>query len=156
VARIAAFLLPLLTALALTGCGTPGPPKRVFPPEARIQELRLQPGGALLLLRIESFSTVPSRLERVALGLRFGEDGASLPLSATPGITLLPRSAEIVELPLALPETERQRIAEAIARRHALRYRLDGTLGVDPPGRDQRIDYRSALSPVPGLDGVLR
>jgi len=155
VTRISAFLLAWLVLFAVTGCGTGGPPKRVFPPEARIQELRLQPGGATLHLRIENFSTVPATLERVALSLRLGE-GAALPVSATPGIRLLPQSAEVIELPLALPEDERQRILAAIAQRQTLRYRLDGTLGVDPPGRDQRIDYASALSPVPGLDGVMR
>lgn len=155
VTRISALLLALLALFVMAGCGTGGPPKRVFPPEARIQELRLQPGGATLLLRIENFSTVPATLERVALSLRFGE-GAALPVSATPGTRLLPQSAEVIELPLALPEAERQRIVAALAQRQALRYRLDGTLGVDPPGRDQRIDYASALSPVPGLDGVLR
>jgi len=155
VTRISAFLLAVLALFVLVGCGTAGPPKRVFPPEARIQELRLQPGGALILLRIENFSTVPATLERVALGLRLGE-GVVLPLSASPGIRLLPQAAEVIELPLALPEAERQRILNAIAQRQALRYRLDGTLGVDPPGRDQRIDYASALSPAPGLEGVLR
>jgi len=155
VTRVLALLLSLLMLVFASGCGTDGPPKRVFPPEARIQELRLQPGGAIVLLRVESFSSVPSRLERVALSLHLG-DGPALPLSASPDLILLPGSVEVVELPLALPEAEQQRINEAITQGRALRYRLGGTLGVDPPGRDQPIDYRNALSPAPGLPGVLR
>lgn len=148
-------LLSMLAFVTLVGCAAGGPPKRVFPPEARIQELRLSPGGATVLLRVESFSTVPSTLDAVALTLRLG-DGPDLPLSATPATALLPQAAEVIELPLALPDTERRRIEDAIAQRRALRYRLAGTLRVDPPGRDQPIDYDSALSPAPGLDGVMR
>ncbi len=148
-------LLALLGLATLAGCAGGGPPKRVFPPDARVQELRLSPGGATLLLRVESFSTVPSTLEAVALTLRLG-DGVDLPLSATPGIAVLPQAAEVIELRIALPDSERQRVSDAIAQRRALRYRLSGTLRVDPPGRDQPIDYSSALSPAPGLDGVMR
>ena len=148
-------LLALLSLASLAGCASGGPPKRVFPPEARLQELRLAPGGATVLLRIESFSTVPSTLDAVALTLRLGE-GTDLPLSATPATALLPQAAEVIELPLALPDADRRRIEDAIAQRRALRYRLSGTLRVDPPGRDQPIDYSSALSPAPGLDGVMR
>ena len=48
------------------------------------------------------------------------------------------------------------RARQALSAGTALRYRLHGTITVDPTGRAYPIDYSSALSPVPGLDGVLR
>ena len=51
-----------LIALLLAACAS-GPVKRVFPPEARVQEIRLQDGRATVQLRVQSFSTVPSELE---------------------------------------------------------------------------------------------
>lgn len=153
------FLLLLLSATALaalSGCGGgSGVPKRIFPPEARIQELRLTDDGAVISLRVQSFSTVPSELE--SLSLRLAVAGQPLAeLDARPGKTLLPGSSEIIEVAVPLSSTDRSMILALIAERRALRYRLDGTLTVEPPGRPYDIDYASALSPVPGLDGVMR
>ena len=153
------FLLLLLSAMALatvSGCGGgSGVPKRIFPPEARIQELRLTDDGALISLRVQSFSTVPSELESLRLRLAIA-GRPSAEFDARPGKTLLPGSSEIIDVAVPLSSTDRNLILALIAERRALRYRLDGTLTVDPPGRPYDIDYSSALSPVPGLNGVMR
>ena len=154
--RLLLLLLSAMALLTLPGCGGgSGVPKRIFPPEARIQELRLSDDGAVVSLRVQSFSTVPSEVQ--ALTLRVAVAGRPLAeLDARPAKTLLPGSSEIIEVAVPLSGADRSMILTLIAERRALRYRLDGTLTVEPPGRPYDIEYSSALSPVPGLDGVMR
>lgn len=147
------ILLALIT-LTLAACAS-GPVKRVFPPEARVQEVRLQGDGANLLLRVQSFSTVPSDVQAYALTLEFAGVAAAR-LEGQANTTVLPEAAETLALETALDPSAIERARAAIANGTALRYRLHGTITVEPTGRAYPIDYSSALSPVPGLDGVLR
>ena len=144
----AALFAFALLALTLVGCGSGGPPKRIFPPEARLQE-------PTLLLRVQSFSTVPSTVRAYDLALEIGGVPAGR-LGGEASTVVLPRAAEVIEVRSALPAEALARAREAIANRTALRYRLVGTITVEPNGRATPIDYGSALSPAPGLDGVLR
>lgn len=145
----------VLAALLLSACGG-GPVKRVFPPELRVQELQLRPDGATtVLLRVQSFSTVPSVVQAYALRLDVaGAEAARLEGAST--ATVLPQAAEILTLDARLDGAAIARARQALAAGTALRYRLHGTITVEPHGRAYPIDYSSALSPVPGLDGVLR
>jgi hypothetical protein len=144
-----ALLLALLTACSA------GPPKRVFPPEARLQELALQSEDARVQLRVQSFSTVPSVVQAYALTLEIaGAEAARLEGQAA--ATVLPQAAEVLTLDARLDGDAMARARQALAAGTALRYRVHGTITVDPSGRAYPIDYSSALSPVPGLDGVLR
>lgn len=151
-----------LTCLAvlflLVGCAGHGREQRVFPPDVRLDELRLDPAQQhelIVVLRIQSFSTVASTLESLQLGLELG-DGAPIALDAAPGLVVLPLSAEPLELRVPLPPAAAAALRTALQDRLALRYRLHGRVQIDPPGFRHPIDYRSALSPVPGLAGVLR
>jgi hypothetical protein len=149
-------LLALFAAatILLTACSA-GPPKRVFPPEARLQELALQGDGARVQLRVQSFSTVPSVVEAYALTLEIaGTEAARFDGAAS--TTVLPQTAEIIALDARLDAAATARARDALANGTALRYRLHGTITVEPNGRAYPIDYSSALSPVPGLDSVLR
>jgi hypothetical protein len=146
-------LFALATAL-LSACSA-GPPKRVFPPEARLQELAIRNDGARLQLRIQSFSTVPSEVEAYALTLEIaGAEAARF--DGTASTTVLPQAAEILAVDARLDAAAIARARQALSAGTALRYRLHGTITVEPNGRAYPIDYSSALSPVPGLDGVLR
>lgn len=150
-ARVA--LLSFL-AILLSACGS-GPVKRVFPPEVRLQELRIDGDGAQALLRVQSFSTVPSEVQAYSLTLEIaGVEAAQLIGAAS--ATVLPQAAEALPVTIRLDAAGMQRARSALAARTALRYRLVGTITVVPNGRAYPIDYSSALSPVPGLDGVLR
>ena len=151
----AALFAFALLALTLVGCGSGGPPKRIFPPEARLQELRIAEPESTLLLRVQSFSTVPSTVRAYDLALEIGGVPAGR-LGGEASTVVLPRAAEVIEVRSALPAEALARAREAIANRTALRYRLVGTITVEPNGRATPIDYGSALSPAPGLDGVLR
>lgn len=149
---LVAVLVPLL--LALTACGG-GPVKRVFPPEVRVQELRLGVDDATLLLRVQSFSTVPSTVERYALTLEIAGSTAAV-LQGDAAMVVLPRAAEALPMTAVLDPAAVAQARESLARGTALRYRVHGTITVEPHGRAYPIDYASALSPVPGIDGVLR
>ena len=153
-ARSTLFALLALATIALAACSS-GPPKRVFPPEARLQELALHRDGARVQLRVQSFSTVPSVVEAYALTL----DIAGAEAARWEGVastTVLPQAAEVIALDARLDAEAVNRVRQALSAGTALRYRLHGTITVEPNGRAYPIDYSSALSPVPGLDGVLR
>lgn len=141
-------------AVLLVACGG-GPVKRVFPPEARLQELRLQSDDANVLLRVQSFSTVPSEVQAYALTLEIA-GAAAARLEGSASTNVLPQAAEVIPLRATLDPAAIERARAALANGTALRYRLHGTITVEPNGRAYPIDYSSALSPAPGLDGVLR
>lgn len=146
------LLLALLT-LGATACGSGGPVKRVFPPDVRLQQLDLAPPA--VALRVQSFSTVPSLVEAYDLRLEIaGIDAAHL--RGAPAVTVLPQAAEVLPVQATLAPEAIERARAALANGTALRYRLVGTITVEPSGRAYPIDYSSALSPAPGLDGVLR
>ena len=71
-----------------------------------------------------------------------------------------PESADVATLSMAPSGGARVRIADALASKRSIDYVLQGTLSAaatDGGGaRSYDIDRSSALSPVPGLPGVLR
>lgn len=151
--RIVSLLL--LTSL-LAACGGRGEVKRIYPPQATMQQLTLGPNGQWQLhLRVENFSTVTMRLD--ATDLKFtvaGVDAGSIKL--TPQLTVSPNSAEVLTVTLAPPAEVRAAAAVAQSDRTGLRYQLAGTLEIGEPKGRYDIEYESVLSPVPGLQGVFR
>ena len=144
--------------LALAGCAT-GPVKRVSEPTASIQELTVGADGQWSVdLRLQNFSSVPMRFDRVALTLRTGTELAG-ELKASPALTVGPESVDIATVRLAPSAAARIVIADALADRRSLNYSLEGTVDAaaeDRKTRDYKIKRNSALSPVPGLPGVMR
>ena len=65
-------------------------------------------------------------------------------------------AAETFTIETTLDAAALERAKAALSNGTALRYRLHGTITVEPNGRAYPIDYSSALSRAPGLDGVLR
>jgi hypothetical protein len=144
--------------LALAGCAT-GPAKRVSEPTASIQELTVGADGRwTVALRLQNFSNVPMRFERVALTLRAGTEVAG-ELQASPMLTIGPESADVASVTFAPSAAARIVIADALADRRGLDYGLEGTISAaakDRKIRDYKVKRNSALSPVPGLPGVMR
>ena len=73
-----AFVVFSLCVL-LAACSS-GPPRRVYPPQATVQELRVQPDGQIAAtLRVQNFSTVPMTFNRVqaAIPVAARDDGAT-------------------------------------------------------------------------------
>ena len=148
-----------LCALSLLGACGSGQVRRVSEPAANIQQLTVQAdGGWAVEVRIDNFSSVPMRFERVDLALALeGQPAASL--LATPALTIGPESADVVVVHATPPAGARIAVADALARRRAIDYHLGGTLVAAPDkggARTYEIDRDNALSPVPGLTGVMR
>lgn len=148
-------LLSLLLIALLAGCSG-APPKRIFPPQASVQELRVQADGQWVAqIRLQNFSTVPMRFTRLQATLNIAGQEATR-IDIDPGLSVGPGSNEIVShvfTPAAGPSTA---VSEAFANRRAVRYQLTGRIASAEHGTDNTFDYSSALDPVPGLAGVLR
>ena len=80
-------------------------------------------------------------------------------LSAQPALTIAPESADVIDIPLTPSAAARLQVADALAGGHGVAYTLKGTVSATPDAgkvRDFDISGDSALSPAPGLPGVLR
>lgn len=149
-------VLPVLLVLALLAGCAGGPPKRIFPPQASLQELRVQDDGQWVAqIRLQNYSTVPMRFSRLQATLSVG-GAEAVRIDIDPGISVGPGSNELVPhvfRPAAGPGAA---VAQALKDKRPIRYQLSGRLASSDPGTDDPIDNQSALNPVPGLAGVLR
>ena len=156
--RLSATVMAAACLLMLSGC-VGGPVRRVSEPTASIQQLTVGADGQWSVdLRLQNFSSVPMRFDRVALTLRAGTEIAG-ELKASPGLTVGPESVDIATVTLAPSAAARIVIADALADRRSLNYSLEGTVDAaaeDRKAREYKIKRNSALSPVPGLPGVMR
>ena len=150
----------LLLAAALLGACASGPPRRVSEPSASVQQLSVRADGSWTVdLRLDNFSNVPMRFDRIDLSLAFdGQPAAAL--RATPAMSIGPESADVTTIEIAAPPAgARLALASALAAGHRVGYHLEGTIEAAAEGKGSRsYDFKrdNALSPVPGLVGVLR
>ena len=144
--------------LALAACGG-GPVKRVSEPAAGIQQLTVRADGRWdVVVRLDNFSSVPMRFSSAKLEVAF-DNGAAASVQAQPAISIGPESADVFTATLTPLPAGRARIATALADGRGLNYNLVGTVDAGPEdgnSRSYKIERKSALSPVPGLPGVLR
>lgn len=148
-----------LSLVVLAGCSS-GIVRRVSEPAASVQQLTVQEDGTWSIdLRLQNYSSIPMRFERVDLELRVGTEAAGR-LVAQPAITIGGESADVVTLAFTPSSTTRIVMADALASGRGVRYSIDGTITASPEDRNRGRDYPykrdSQLSPVPGLPGVLR
>ncbi|HSR65204.1 MAG TPA: LEA type 2 family protein [Xanthomonadaceae bacterium] len=148
----------VLTCILLVACSS-GPVRRVSEPAANIQQLTVRADGSWAVdLRIDNFSSVPMRFDAVSLELGVGGEDAGT-LRGQPVLTIGPEAADVASLTLAPSGAARIAVADALASGRNLGYTLRGTLtAAAENGRPRAydIDLKNALSPVPGLTGVLR
>lgn len=145
-----------LLVLLLAGCGG-GPVVRVFPPEARVNEITVLPSGEWRVeLRLQNFSTVPMRMDAVDATLSVNGIAAGT-IAVQPGFAVGPFTSDVHAFTLRPTPAASDALVAALASRRALRYAITGTIASsEPRERTWPFDFDSALSPVPGLDGVLR
>ena len=154
-----AMVAVAISCLWLAACGSGGPVRRVSEPVAIIQQLTVRADGSWSIeLRLENFSSVPMRFDNVGLALAVGGEPAGT-LQGRPSVTIGPESADVATLTMNPLPAARIVLADALARRHSVAYGFEGTLDAAPENGNSRIyqvKRTSALSPVPGLPGVLR
>ena len=157
--HLARALLAITAAcLLLAGCST-GPVRRVSEPAVNIQQLTVRADGSWSVdLRIDNFSSVPMRFDRVSLAMTLGGQSAGT-LQGQPALTIGPESADVATLALAPASAAKIAIADALARAGSIDYALKGTLDAAAENsrvRSYDIERKNTLSTVPGLEGVLR
>ncbi len=152
------LFLPCLAAALLAACSS-GPVRRVSEPAASIQQLTVQPDGHWNVeLRINNFSNVAMRFDHITLDIAF-DNGAAAKLDVQPQLEIGPESADVVQAQVNPLPAGRARLAAALADGRGLTYSLRGNVQAGPlDGSSKGYDIKrdSALSPVPGLPGVLR
>jgi len=153
---VAAFLA--LSCLVLAACST-GPARRVSEPAASIQQLTVQADGNWsVALRIDNFSSVPMRFDAVELAITVNGVAAGT-LRGNAGITIGPESGDVATLALSPGAAAKVHVADALVSRRSVGYALAGHVDATPRDGRQRsyeIERESAMTPVPGLPGVLR
>ncbi len=144
--------------LLLAGCAS-GPSRRVSEPAANIQQLTVRADGRWSLeLRINNFSNVPMRFDGLTLAMTVGDVAAGT-LSARPGLSIGPESADVTTATLAPSSAARIIVADALARGASVRYTLEGSIDAAPEkggAHTYPFKHGNTLGPVPGLPGVLR
>ncbi|MBB6599795.1 LEA type 2 family protein [Luteimonas sp. MC1825] len=148
-----------LACLVLAGC-TSGPVRRVSEPAASIQQLTVAADGSWSVeLRLQNYSSVPMRFDSLTLDVRIGDQAAGK-LLHQPALTVGPESADVVSVTMRPDAGARMVLADALASRRGVDYALEGSIDAAPADRSSSRSYRilrkSALSPMPGLPGVLR
>ncbi len=155
--RIARASLILGLAALLAACG--GPVRRVSEPTAQIQQLTVRADGRWSVdLRLQNYSSIPMRFNDVRLALTIAGEAAG-ELRATPALSIGPESADVIAVQIDPASAAKIAVADALAGGRTVRYALAGDIAATPDEATQRsfeIRRESALSPAPGLPGVLR
>lgn len=150
--------LASLACLLLVACGS-GQVRRVSEPAVNIQQLTVRAdGGWSVDLRIDNFSSVPMRFDRLSLAMTVGGQSAGT-LQAQPALTIGPEAADVATVALSPSPAARIVVADALARGGSLDYALDGTVDAAAENHGPRtydVKRSNALGPVPGLPGVMR
>ena len=153
------LLVGMLLAAILAACSS-GPVRRVSEPAASIQQLTVQADGSWSIeLRLQNYSSIPMRFDAVDLQLSVGGQAAGA-LRHRPGLEIGPESADIVTVPMTPESAARMLLADALAGGRGVDYAFEGSIEAAPAdkgsARTWQVKRNSALSPTPGLPGVLR
>jgi hypothetical protein len=154
--RLLATAFLLLAAIALAACSGGGVKRRINPPRASLQELAVQQDGSWRAsVRLQNFSTVSTQFADVDAELEVGGQDAG-PLRLQPALSVGPESADVVVVTIAPTAAAKTVVASALASGRSVRYRVAGRIVTSEPKGTFEFEYESALTPVPGLSGVLR
>jgi uncharacterized lipoprotein YmbA len=147
--------LAVVAAFALAGCAGGGS-RQINPPRASVQELAVQADGQWRIsVRLQNFSSVPTGFADVTAELVVGEQPAGT-LHLAPALTVGPESADVAVVTIAPQPGAKAAVAAALPSGRSVRDRGSGRIVTREPKGSYPFEYDSALSPVPGLAGVLR
>lgn len=152
--------LVAVAAVVLVAACSSGPVRRISEPAASIQQLAVQADGSWLVsLRLQNYSSIPMRFEAVDIKVTVGGEAAGA-LQHRPGLEIGPESADVVSVEMQPGSSARMLLADALAGGRRVDYGFDGTIDAAPSDRgatrSYKVERKSALSPTPGLPGVLR
>ena len=152
-------LLVMCFIVLLSACASTGG-ARVSEPDASLQQVQVDARGQWqVTVRLQNYSSIGMRFDRIALVARFS-DAAQVNLTAAPAITVPAESADVIQLQLTPDAQTKLFIADALVNGRSVSYTLGGTLTAAPgetSARTYTLDSKhNQLSPVPGLPGTLR
>ena len=152
------ILLAAGVALLVTACAS-GPVRRVSDPAVSFQQVQVLANGNWTVdLRIQNYSSIPMRFDSVNLTMTVdGQDAAVIHQNI--GMTVGPESPDIFKVNVVPTLAGKAAVADALARKSMLNYRLTGTISAAPEKRGPQVfKYNGAnsITPAPGLPGVLR
>ena len=153
---VAAMLATLAACGAGGGRTQAGLIKRINPPSASIEGVSAGSAGPVrLTLRLQNFSTVPTRFGRIEADLAIdGRPAGRLVQDA--GIEIPGLSSDVVPAEAGLDPAARARLDAATAAGAAVAYRLEGKIGTTDPADTWNFTFDSRLNPVPGRAGEFR
>ena len=139
----AAALVVLLSA-----CGSGGPPRKVHPSTASIQQLAVQPDGSWkLTLRIQNYSTMSMHYSKLKANVLIaGTDVGEIDIA--PDIDIVGNNGDVVEANL--------RTSAKLPASGDFAYQLKGRIDTSEPKESFPFDRSSRLSPVPGVANTYR
>lgn len=140
-------LAALALGAALAACSS-GPPRRVHPSTASIQQLAVEADGSWrVTVRLQNFSTFPMRYS--GIDAKLGIDGKDVgALSVALDLEILANSGEVVDA--------RLQGGTALPQDRDVAYRLEGTIHTSEPNESFEFERSSRLSPVPGVANTWR
>ena len=140
-------LAALALGAALAACSS-GPPRRVHPSTASIQQLAVAADGSWrVTLRLQNFSTFPMRYGSIEAKLSVdGKDAGMLGVALD--LDILANSGDVVEA--------RMTGGPALPQDRDFAYRLEGTIRTSEPSESFDFERSSRLSPVPGVANTWR
>lgn len=140
-------LAALTLGAALAACSS-GPPRRVHPSTASIQQLAVEADGSWrVAVRLQNFSTFPMRYSGIDAKLSIdGKDVGAL--SVALDLEILANSGDVVEA--------RVQGGSALPQDRDIAYQLEGTIRTSEPSERFEFERSSRLSPVPGVANTWR
>ena len=153
--RLPRLQIPLIALVLLAGCG--GIPKHpINPPNASIQQLDVLPDGSWKLqIRLENFSDSTVRYGALKASLMV-EGRVAGDISLNPNLDIPGQNADIVETSIIPASAAQQALSENVNKPGGASYVLRGTINVPAADKDFKFNYRSSLSPVPGIANQYR
>jgi hypothetical protein len=154
------FAFPIVIVLictVLAACGgNGGLPRRINPPGATIQQWQTSADGSWqLTLRVQNYSTVPVRFDRIEATLSI--DGVAAGALSLALDTEIPgQYAEVFSATVTPSAAAREQLTRVAADHRGFGYRLNGTVSTAKPDDRYPLDYTSTLTPVPGVSGQYR
>jgi hypothetical protein len=133
--------------ILLSACGS-GPPRKIHPSTASIQQLTVQADGSWSLkLRVQNYSTFPMRYS--ALNAKLSIDGVEVgEVRATTDMEIVANNGDVIDASV--------RSSSKLPADRDFAYQIKGTIETSEPKESFEFNRSSRLSPVPGVPNTYR
>src|SRR4051812_48462089 len=126
---LVAFVVVFVTSFAAAGCAKPDPPK-ITPKEARIT--MVGPQGIEVLVRVEALNPNKMTLSAQSMSGKAKLDGKYEmgQVTIAKPIVLPPNVPTMIDVPMTMPWTDVQSLAQMASANRSIPYVIDGTVAI--------------------------